>query len=78
MYPGGKAVFETLKERDAAADNKYKLDVKAWESQQKQAQTDQANMLKLLTSGEVKAKKVGRQWRVTIAALNEYLEKADN
>lgn len=46
MYPGGKAVFETLKERDAAADNKYKLDVKAWESQQKQAQTDQANMEK--------------------------------
>lgn len=44
MYPGGKAAFETLKERDAAADNKYKLDVKAWESQQKQAQADQANM----------------------------------
>ena len=37
-----------------------------------------STMLKLLTSGEVKAKKVGRQWRVTIAALNEYLEKADN
>ena len=44
MYPGGKAVFETLKERDAAADNRYKLDMKAWESQQKQAQADQANM----------------------------------
>ena len=37
-----------------------------------------STMLKLLTNGEVKAKKVGRQWRVTIAALNEYLEKADN
>lgn len=37
-----------------------------------------STMLKLLTSGEVKAKKVGRQWRVTITALNEYLEKVDN
>ena len=37
-----------------------------------------STMLKLLTSGEVKAKKVGRQWRVTIEALNEYLNKPDN
>lgn len=37
-----------------------------------------STMLKLLTSGEVKAKKVGRQWRVTIEALNEYLSKSDN
>lgn len=37
-----------------------------------------STMLKLLTSGEVKAKKIGRQWRITIAALNEYLEKSDN
>ena len=37
-----------------------------------------STMLKLLTSGEVKAKKVGRQWRVTIEALNEYLNKSDN
>ena len=37
-----------------------------------------STMLKLLTSGEVKAKKVGRQWRITIDALNEYLTKSDN
>lgn len=37
-----------------------------------------STMLKLLTSGEVRAKKVGRQWRVTIEALNEYLNKSDN
>lgn len=37
-----------------------------------------STMLKLLTSGEVKAKKVGRQWRVTIESLNEYLNKSDN
>ena len=37
-----------------------------------------STMLKLLTSGEVKAKKVGRQWRVTIEALNEYLNNSDN
>ncbi len=37
-----------------------------------------STMLKLLTNGEVKAKKVGRQWRITIDALNEYLTKSDN
>ncbi|MBD5417074.1 MAG: helix-turn-helix domain-containing protein [Desulfovibrio sp.] len=37
-----------------------------------------STMFKLITSGEVKAKKVGRQWRVTIEALNEYLNKSDN
>ena len=37
-----------------------------------------STMFKLITSGEVKAKKVGRQWRVTIEALTEYLNKSDN
>ncbi len=37
-----------------------------------------STMLKLLASGEVKGKKVGRQWRITIDALNRYLNKFSN
>ena len=32
-----------------------------------------STMHKLLRSGEIKAKKVGGQWRITMGALQEYL-----
>jgi len=34
--------------------------------------------LKLLQDGEIKARKVGGQWRVTLDSLKEYLAQCDN
>ena len=34
--------------------------------------------LKLLQDGEIRARKVGGQWRVTLDALKQYLAKCDN
>ena len=35
-------------------------------------------MLKLFQTGQVKARKVGREWRTTIAALDAYVSGEDN
>jgi excisionase family DNA binding protein len=38
----------------------------------------QKTVLKLLGSGEIKAKKVGNKWRILKSTVDDYLKKFDN